>query len=156
MQSRSQHGHQKAVVNVTQQLGFNGGMSDLKMTVSYLFITHVEERLRYLGDSTAEVKGVQKVDQSWNLKTPRSKLSSIFLDSQCTTVMVVLALAHSINSKDRCPPQAAQSPVASRPHPDNASLHCKPAVGPEGRSTGQTGLWPAPVNTQTQMDPNKC
>lgn len=45
MQSRSQHRHQEAVVNVAQQLGFNGGMSNLKMTVSYLFITYVEERL---------------------------------------------------------------------------------------------------------------
>lgn len=63
--------------------------------------------------------------------------------------MVVLVLAHSINSKDWCSLWMARSPAASRPHPDSASLHCKPAVGPEGRSTDQTDLWPAPVNTQT-------
>lgn len=45
MQSRSQHRHQEAVVNVTQQLGFNGGMSNLKRTVSYSFITYAEECL---------------------------------------------------------------------------------------------------------------
>lgn len=50
MKSRSQHRHQETVVNVTQQLGFNGGMSNLKMTVSYLFIT-------YIGDCVSSIPG---------------------------------------------------------------------------------------------------
>lgn len=72
MQSRSQHGHQEAVVNVTQQLGFNGGMSNLKkmrVRVSPSLIRCFGEELSpYLGDSAAEVEGVQEVHQSRNLR----------------------------------------------------------------------------------------
>lgn len=70
MQSRSQHRHQEAVVNVTQQLGSNGGMSNLKKRESVIHPSPMlgSVCLQYLGDSTAEVKGVQEVDQSWNLR----------------------------------------------------------------------------------------
>ena len=54
VQSRSQNRHQEAVVDVTQQLGADGGMSDL-------------------GNGATEVQGVQEVDQSWNLSTQNTR-----------------------------------------------------------------------------------
>ncbi len=89
MQSRSHYRHQEAVVDVTQQLRADGGMSDLRETdgalnaVSNVYSVCVCVFTHHLGNSTTEVQRVQEVDESWHLliQTPgESRINQTFID----------------------------------------------------------------------------